>query len=164
VAPTWIGEDTDSWGLDHGTWSVLTHMFPDADVPVVQLAVNAEQPLEYHLALGAALAPLRDDGVMIIGSGNVVHNLAMLDFTEPERGFDWAHRFNERATALMSNAPGEMASLRAHPDFRRAAPTPDHLIPFLYVAGLAAASGETPRVLTDGYVAGSLSMTSWVLD
>ncbi|MCU1392351.1 MAG: Extradiol ring-cleavage dioxygenase class protein subunit [Ilumatobacteraceae bacterium] len=163
VQPTWVGADTDSWGLDHGTWSVLCHMFPKADVPVVQLAINAEQPLEYHLALGAALAPLRDDGVMIVGSGNVVHNLGMLDFRQAESGFDWAHRFNEEALRLMGSSPEETASLGAHPDFRRAAPTPDHFIPFLYIAGLAAAAGTTGTVIADGYFAGSLSMTSWTI-
>lgn len=163
VQPTWIGEDTDSWGIDHGTWSVLCHMFPDADIPVVQLGINAEKPLDYHVELGAALAPLRDSGVMIIGSGNVVHNLGLLDFSDPDAGFDWAHRFNEEAIRVMDSAPGDVASLATHADFRHSAPTPDHFIPFLYIAGLAAAAGTTPEVMIDGYVAGSLSMTSWTV-
>ncbi len=162
--PIWIGKDMDSWGLDHGTWSVLCHMYPKADVPVVQLAINAAQPLEYHLALGASLAALRDSGVMIIGSGNVVHNLGMLDFADPELGFDWALRFNEQAKELVATEPGDVASLGNHPDFRNSAPTPDHFIPFLYFAGLAAESDQTAQVITDGYMAGSLSMTSWTLD
>ncbi|MCU1400682.1 MAG: extradiol ring-cleavage dioxygenase class protein subunit [Acidimicrobiales bacterium] len=163
VQPTWVGEDADSWGLDHGTWSVLCHMFPKADVPVVQLAINAAQPFDYHLALGAALAPLRDSGVMIVGSGNVVHNLGVLDFGQPHAGFDWAHRFNERAIELIGSSPEDVPSLSAHPDFRDSAPTPDHFIPFLYLAGLASAAGTTAKVLQDGYAFGSLSMTSWTV-
>jgi 4,5-DOPA dioxygenase extradiol len=163
VQPTWIGMDRDSWGIDHGTWSVLVHAFPNADIPVVQLSLDASKPLEYHVALGAALAPLRDDGVLIVASGNVVHNLPAIVPSMGERGFDWAHRFDDAARALMTASPGDIASLAAHPDFGAAVPTPDHFLPLLYVAGLAAAAGKPADVVIDGYGYGSLSMTAYSL-
>jgi 4,5-DOPA dioxygenase extradiol len=163
VEPTWVGMDRDSWGLDHGTWSVLVHAFPDADIPVIQLSVDASKPIPYHVALGAALAPLRDDGVLIVGSGNVVHNLPAIVPSMGATGFDWAHRFDDAARVLMTTAPDDIAALGGHPDFRTAAPTPDHFLPLLYVAGLAAAAGKPADVLIDGYGYGSLSMTSYTV-
>jgi 4,5-DOPA dioxygenase extradiol len=164
VAPTWVGLDHDSWGIDHGTWSVLMHAFPDADVPVVQLSVNAGQPLEFHLELGAKLAPLRRRGVLIVASGNVVHNLRRIDWGQPGGGFDWARRFDDAARRVMTTSPGDVVSLRDHADFHRAVPTPEHFIPLLYLAGLADAAGSTADILVDGYTYGSLSMTAYTLD
>jgi 4,5-DOPA dioxygenase extradiol len=163
VRPTWVGLDHDSWGLDHGTWSVLAHMFPEADIPVVQLSIDASKPAEYHVALGAALAPLRERGVLIVGSGNVVHNLRRIDWSRPADGFEWAHDFDDAATTIMRDRPAEIASLTHQRSYELAAPTPDHLIPLYYIAGLAAAAGRSTSVLTDGYTLGSLSMTSHLL-
>jgi 4,5-DOPA dioxygenase extradiol len=164
VKPTWVGLDHDSWGLDHGTWSLLVHAFPNADIPVVQLSINAQQPFEYHLELGAQLASLRRRGVLVIGSGNVVHNLHRVDWGQPDGGFDWARRFDDAARGHMTSSPQDLVALRGNKDFDAAVPTPDHFIPLFYLAGLASAAGSTAEVLVDGYTYGSLSMTSYTID
>jgi 4,5-DOPA dioxygenase extradiol len=163
VKPTWVGADVDTWGIDHGTWSVLVHAFPDADIPVVQLSINADKDLDYHLGLGARLAPLRDSGVLVVASGNIVHNLRGMNARLPDDGYDWARRFDDGTRELMLGSPGSVASLDGHRDFTQAVPTPDHFLPLLYLAGLADAGGTTD-VLVDGYAYGSLSMTAYTLD
>ncbi len=161
--PTWVGLDVDSWGIDHGTWSVLVHAFPDADIPVVQLAINAMKPFDYHLQLGARLSALRTRGILVVGSGNVVHNLRRIDWSRPAAAFDWAERFDDAAREVMTTDPARVAALGEHPDWDSAAPTPDHFIPLLYIAGLAAATNEPADVLIDGYAYGSLSMTAYTV-
>ncbi|MGX5657764.1 4,5-DOPA-extradiol-dioxygenase [Geodermatophilus nigrescens] len=163
VAPTWVGADVDSWGIDHGAWSVLRHAFPDADVPVAQLSINALKGPEHHLQMGAALAPLREDGVLVVGSGNVVHNLGGVSRAMPDAGFDWARRFDDAARECLLTDPASVTRLDGHRDFDLAVPTPDHFLPLLYLAGIAAATGTTADVLVDGYAYGSLSMTSYTV-
>ena len=163
VKPLWAGLDRDQWGLDHGTWSVLAHMYPEADIPVVQLSINALKPLEYHLELGAKLAALRDRGVMIVASGNVVHNLRRIQWNSPDAAFDWAERFDEAAAEQLARAPADILKVLEHPDYDAAVPTPDHFIPLLYIAGLAAAEEGTLEALVRGYAMGSISMTCYGL-
>lgn len=126
--------------IDHGTWSVLAHTFPDASIPVVQLSLNAEKGLDYHLELGRRLSALRRDGVLIIASGNIVHNLRAVDFGRPDSGYDWARRFDDHARELLLDEPTAVAGLDADGDYARAVPTADHFLPLLYFAGLAADS------------------------
>lgn len=148
------------WGLDHGTWSVLCHVFPDADVPVVQLSIDETQPAEFHYDLGKRLAPLRDEGVLVIGSGNLVHNLHAYAWgrhkVEP---FDWAVRFEERARELMS--AGDHGPLVSYEtlgrDARLSVPTPDHYLPLLYVLA-AQTEGDEVGFPVEGVDGGSVSM------
>ena len=164
VKPTWVGADVDSWGIDHGTWSVLLHAFPDADIPVVQLSINADRSFDYHLDLGAKLAPLRQRGVLIVGSGNVVHNLRGMDRSLPDQGFAWAQRFNDEVREFMRDDPSSIPSVDRHRHFAEAVPTPDHFIPLLYLAGVAGVAGTGADILVDGYTYGSLSMTAFTID
>ena len=161
VKPEWMGLDQDQWGLDHGTWSVLKHMYPDADVPVVQLSLNATRPIDYHVAMGRKLAALRDEGVMILGSGNIVHNLRRVEWDKPDSGTEWGRRFDEAAGEQLREAPEDILKLLEHPDYAMAVPTPDHFLPVLYLAGIAAEEGSQVETLLEGHALGSISMTSY---
>ena len=161
LAPVWCGLDRDQWGLDHGTWSVLAHMYPEADIPVVQLSINALKPLDYHVDVGRKLAPLRERDILLLASGNVVHNLRRVQWDKPDSAFDWAERFDDSARDQLRTNPGEVLKLVNHPDYPLAVPTPDHFIPLLYIAGIAAESGEHMEPFLKGYSMGSLSMTCY---
>lgn len=159
LAPETVRFD-EGWGLDHGTWSVLVHLFPEADVPVVQLSMDENRLPAHHFDLGRRLAPLRDEGVMILGSGNLVHNLARYRWRDREgTAFDWAQRFERRVRDLL--AAGETGPLVDYQglgdDARRAVPTPEHYLPFLYMLSLRR-EGEPIAFPVEGFDGGSVSM------
>ena len=164
VKPSYVGLDRDSWGLDHGTWSVLAHVFPDASVPVLQLSLHAEENPEYHVELGRKLAPLREQGVFIMGSGNVVHNLRRMNRGYEDRAFDWAERFDETVRRVMKESPGDLPRVVSHPDYAMAVPTPEHFMPLYYLAGLCDQAGKAASAFVEGGAMGSLTMTSYGLD
>lgn len=164
LAPTWVGLDRDSWGIDHGTWSVLVHMFPKADVPVIQLSIDATKSLSEHLEIGRRLNALRDSGVLVLGSGNVVHNLRMIDWSAPDSAFEWNDQFDGLVRQIMQTSPERISEVESDGNYSRAVPTPDHFLPLVYVAGVAAEAGTPGRVLIGGPQFGSLSMTSYVID
>lgn len=138
ITSTTVGED-GAWGLDHGAWTILKHMFPEAEIPVFQLSVAIMRPPEFHFSLAGQLKALRDKGVLIIGSGNLVHNLFRVDFSETARPFDWAMEFDELVKSKL--AAGAFADLVRYdamgPAARLAVPTNDHYLPMLYTLGLA---------------------------
>jgi 4,5-DOPA dioxygenase extradiol len=153
-----------SWGLDHGTWQVLLHAFPAADIPVVQLSIDGTQAAAFHYDLGKRLAPLRDEGVLVIGSGNVVHNLGLMQRSGGAAPYDWAVRFSERVRTLV--AARDHAPLVAYEslgeDARLSIPTPDHYLPLLYCIALHGA-GEALDFPVDGIDIGSVGMLSVVI-
>lgn len=154
--------DESGWGLDHGTWSVLCHVYPDADVPVIQLSINESLSPEFHYHLGRSLFPLRDEGVLIVGSGNLVHNLHAYAWGKHDvEPFEWATTFESVARELILS--GDHAPLVAYEALGREAmlsvPTPDHYLPLLYVLGLQ--TKEDPVSFpVEGFDGGSISMLS----
>lgn len=163
LAPLDAGLD-EGWGLDHGTWGVLIHAYPDADVPIVQLSLDARQPATFHYELGGRLAPLRDDGVLIVGSGNVVHNLERFAWGATTGPYPWATEFEaiverglrerDHASLVAYEGHGESAHLSV--------PTPEHYLPLLPLLG-ASTAGDDVTILVDGIEGGSLSMLSFRL-
>jgi 4,5-DOPA dioxygenase extradiol len=152
--------DQSQWGLDHGAWSVLSKAYPEADVPIVQLSMDATKPPAWHYEVGRRLAPLRDEDVLIVGSGNIVHNLRVMSWEgRHDPAYDWAVRFNSAMrAAIEADAPANVIDYAAlgH-DAELAVTDPDHFWPLLYVLG-ARAPGEAVRFFTEGFEHKSLSM------
>lgn len=154
--------DTVRWGLDHGTWSVLCHVFPEADIPVVQLSIDETKPSEWHYEFAKQLAPLRDEGVLFIGSGNLVHNLHAYAWGKQDVApFDWALRFEQEARKLI--LAGDHKPLANYElmgkDAMLSAPTPDHYLPLLYILALQREADEVGFPV-EGFDGGSISMLS----
>ena len=159
LTPIPVSADQE-WGLDHGIWSVLCHVFPQADVPVLQLSIDRRRPAAFHFEVGNRLAPLRDEGVLVIGSGNIVHNLACYAWRQPDiEPFAWAVNFEERVRE--SALSGDTSSLIAYEEWGEdalmAAPTPDHYLPLLYVLGLRR-EGDQVTFPIEGFDGGAMSM------
>jgi len=164
IKKTEVGLD-EKWGLDHGCWSVVKHLYPAADIPVIELSLDYSHDARYHYELASELSSLRNKGVLIIGSGNIVHNLGLLAWDhmeEPGYGFDWALEANEKIKKMVLS--GDHSSLIDYTKqgraFTLAIPTPDHFLPLLYTLGLKD-ENEKIEVFNDKAVAGSLTMTSF---
>lgn len=162
LAPVAVELDRE-WGFDHGSWGVLIKMYPDADIPVVQLSVDATRPPAYHFELGRKLAALRDQGIMIVASGNVVHNLRMVRWDSDAAAYPWAESFNQYVRDNLSwegeSEQHPLVNFMQHEGAALSNPTPEHYLPLLYVLG-ARAAGEATAIPVDGIVMGSLSMLS----
>jgi 4,5-DOPA dioxygenase extradiol len=160
-----LGDSVDidnNWGYDHGNWSVMRHLFPEADIPLIQLSVDATATRDVHYELGKKLGSLRSEGIMLIGSGNIVHNLSKVDI-RMQGGFEWAQKFDgvvKSHILSFEHAPLiDYVSLSA--DSRLSVPTPEHYLPLLYILG-AADKEDRISVFNDSCVNGSLSMTSYL--
>ncbi|HEX7869628.1 MAG TPA: 4,5-DOPA dioxygenase extradiol [Chryseobacterium sp.] len=163
LKPVLVEED-HSWGLDHGAWSVIKHMYPNADIPVIQLSIDYTQPPQYHFDLAKKLEKLREKGILIIGSGNIVHNLRLIDWRNIDTvgaGWDWAIEARELTNnwILDGNFQNLIDYHKQGTSMRYAIPTPDHYLPLLYSLGLKSKS-EDLVLFNDDLIGGSLSMTS----
>lgn len=164
VKKTIVQPDHENWGLDHGAWSILKPMFPHADIPVLQLSIDSTKDAKYHYELAGELAQLRKKGVLIVGSGNIVHNLGRLNWNAPEASYDWATEFNEAAKEriLQGNHNDLINFSNLSKSARLAVPTPEHYLPLLYVLGTQARN-ENAELFNDKNIMGSISMTSVIL-
>jgi 4,5-DOPA dioxygenase extradiol len=150
------------WGLDHGTWSVVKHMYPKADIPVVQLSLDRFQPPQYHYSLAKELAALRREDVLIVGSGNMVHNLRYIDWRNPKNGYEWAINANTLLKKYIAeHEHGKLINYNSlGRDVAMAVPTPEHFLPMLYILALQQ-DNDNLTFFNDEVVMGSLSMTSF---
>ncbi|WP_020213570.1 4,5-DOPA dioxygenase extradiol [Flavobacterium rivuli] len=158
-----IGLD-DKWGLDHGAWSVIKHLYPNADVPIIQFSIDYTKPPQYHYDLGKQLAALRKKGILIIGSGNIVHNLGLMDWKNIHTdnfGFDWAVEANEKMKGFIKSGDHkQLINFKSQGKaFEKAIPSPEHYLPLLYTLALKG-ENENVSIFNDKAVAGSLTMTS----
>jgi len=158
-----VGLDHD-WGLDHGAWTVVRRMYPKADIPVLQLSIDFSKPAEYHYNLAKELKSLRKKGVLILGSGNMIHNLRMVDWRNMDKddyGYDWAIEMHQlfKDKIREGDHRAMVEYLKLSPAARLAVPTPDHYYPLMYILGLQE-KNEEPQFFNDKLVAGSLNMTS----
>ena len=167
VAKTQVGLD-EKWGLDHGAWTVIKHLYPKADVPVIQMSLDYSQPAQYHYELARELAALRRKGVLIVGSGNMVHNLGLVAWdklNDSDFGYDWAiEASNKMKSSILSGDHQPLINFQAQGKaFNLAIPTPEHFLPLLYTLDLQE-KDEAPVFFNDKAVAGSLTMTSVKID
>ncbi|EKT60056.1 4,5-DOPA dioxygenase extradiol [Providencia sneebia] len=162
LAPEHVHLDKSEWGLDHGTWEILVRMYPDADIPVVQLSIDGTKPPAWHLEIGRKLATLREQGVMIMGSGNVVHNLREMNWKNDQvEAYSWASSFEKFVYDNLSSqeVPHPLTQALDREDGKRSNPSPEHFLPLLYVLGTWDGK-EVISAPTEGIVSGSLSMLS----
>ncbi len=163
LAPETVIEDHSAWGFDHGSWGVVIKMYPQADIPMVQLSVDATKPAVWHYDMGRRLAQLRDEGILLVGSGNVVHNLRMARWQGDGEPYPWAVSFNDyvrdNLTWKGESAHHPLVNYLEHPGGELSSPTPDHYLPLLYILG-SWDGAEPVSIVTDGIEMGSLSMLS----
>ena len=163
LLPVLVEEDHE-WGLDHGAWSVIKHMYPEANIPVIQMSIDYTQPAQYHFELAQRLQKLREKGILIIGSGNIVHNLRLIDWRNINTvgaGWDWAIEAREKTNSWLLD--GDFSRLINYQDqstaLQIAVPSPDHYLPLMYTLGLKHTS-EDLHLFNDELIGGSLSMKS----
>lgn len=153
-----INGDQEMWGLDHGTWSVLKHMYPKAKIPVLQLSLDLSQPPAYHFELGQKLKTLREQGVLIVGSGNIVHNLRQIKWEEDAKSYDWALEFDEYVKKqIIERDSKSLLTAQTTSAGRLSVPTPDHYYPLLYTLG-AADQNDSMKFIFEGMQNASISM------